>query len=53
MIRALLKVKRKSRPTVDENQDGARAQLVEESVSTWIFSHALELDYFRSINSLD
>jgi NTP pyrophosphatase (non-canonical NTP hydrolase) len=53
VIRALLKVKRKSRPTVDENQDGARAQLVEESVSTWIFSHALELDYFRSIDSLD
>ena len=53
VIRALLKVKRKSKPSVDENQDGARAQLVEESISTWIFAHALELDYFRSINSLD
>jgi NTP pyrophosphatase (non-canonical NTP hydrolase) len=53
VTRALLKVKRKSKPSVDENQDGARAQLVEESISTWIFSHALELDYFRSIDSLD
>lgn len=53
VTRALLKVKRKSQPSVDENQDGARAQLVEESVSTWIFAHAQELDYFQSIDSLD
>lgn len=53
VTRALLKVKRKSKPGVDENQDGARAQLVEESISTWIFAHALELDYFQSIGSLD
>jgi NTP pyrophosphatase (non-canonical NTP hydrolase) len=53
VIRVLLKVKRKSKPNVDENQDGARAQLVEESISTWIFAHARELDYFRSIQTLD
>jgi NTP pyrophosphatase (non-canonical NTP hydrolase) len=53
VTRALLKVKRKSNPTVDENQDGARAQLVEESISTWIFAHALELDYFRAIDTVD
>lgn len=53
VTRALLKVKRKSRPGVDENQDGARPQLVEESISTWIFAHALNLDYFRSVSSLD
>jgi hypothetical protein len=53
VTRALLKVKRKGNPSVDENQDGARAQLVEESISTWIFAHALELDYFRSIDTID
>lgn len=53
VIRALLKVRRKSKPNLDENQDGARAQLVEESISTWIFAHACELDYFQSIQSLD
>ena len=53
VMRALFKVKRKSRPKVDENEDGARATLVEESISTWIFSHALRLNYFESIHSLD
>ena len=49
----LFKVKRKSKPSVDENQDGARAQLVEEGIATWIFAHARELDYFKSIGNLD
>jgi hypothetical protein len=26
---------------------------VEESIPTWIFAHAMELDYFRSIRNLD
>jgi NTP pyrophosphatase (non-canonical NTP hydrolase) len=53
VTRALFKVKRKSKPSVDENQDGARAQLVEEGIATWIFAHARELDYFKSIGNLD
>lgn len=53
VIRALFKVKRKSRPEIDENQDGARAILIEEGVSTWIFNHALRNQHFRSIDSLD
>lgn len=53
VIRALFKVKRKSRPKIDETQDGARAALVEEGISTWIFSHACELNYFHEIRSLD
>lgn len=38
VLRALLKVKRKSKPEIDENQDGARAILIEEGISTWIFN---------------
>ena len=53
VIRALFKVKRKSKPRADETQDGARATLVEEGISTWIFSHASKLNYFESISSLD
>ena len=39
VIRGLLKRKRKSRPDVDENQDGARAMIIEEGIATWIFNH--------------
>ena len=52
-LRALLRVKRKSKPEVDEAQDGARAILIEEGVSTLIFHHALRLNYFASLKSLD
>jgi NTP pyrophosphatase (non-canonical NTP hydrolase) len=40
VLRALLKVKRKSHPSLDENQDGARAILIEEGISTFVFNHA-------------
>lgn len=40
VIRGLLKRKRKSKPDVDENQDGARAMIIEEGIATWIFNHA-------------
>jgi NTP pyrophosphatase (non-canonical NTP hydrolase) len=52
-LRALLKVKRKSRPEVDETQDGARAILIEEGLSTLVFHHASRLNHFASIKSLD
>ena len=52
-LRALFKVKRKSRPDVDETQDGARAILIEEGLSALVFHHALRLNYFASIKSLD
>ena len=40
VLRALLKCKRKSHPWLDENQDGARAILIEEGISTFVFNHA-------------
>jgi len=52
-LRALFKVKRKSRPDIDETQDGARAILIEEGLSTLVFHHALRLNYFASIKNLD
>ena len=52
-LRALLRVKRKSKPEVDEAQDGARAILIEEGVATLVFHHALRLNYFAALKSLD
>ena len=52
-IRALLKIKRKSDPKVDEAEDGLRAVLIEEGISTLIFQRAARLNYFGSIESLD
>ncbi len=49
VLRALLRLKRKSRPDVDEAQDGARATLIEEGVATWIFGRAMELDFFSGL----
>ncbi len=40
VLRALLKCKRKSQPAVDENQDGARAILIEEGIASLVFNHA-------------
>lgn len=40
VLRSLLKAKRKSHPHIDENQDGARAILIEEGISTLVFNHA-------------
>lgn len=40
VIRALMKLKRKSDPRIDENEDGARAIIIEEGIATWIFNHS-------------
>ena len=46
-FRALIKHKRKSNPKVDKAQDGGRAIVVEEGLTTWIFSCAKHLDFFE------
>ncbi len=47
VIRALLKIKRKSKPEIDENEDGARANIIEEGIATWIFNHASKRNFFE------
>jgi NTP pyrophosphatase (non-canonical NTP hydrolase) len=51
VTRALLRLKRKSRPEVDEAQDGARAVLIEEGIATWIFGQAKQLRFFDGLKS--
>lgn len=53
VLRALFRVKRKSSPVLDENQDGARAILIEEGIATWIFNHGVRNHDFRAVTSLD
>jgi NTP pyrophosphatase (non-canonical NTP hydrolase) len=53
VLRGLFKVKRKSNPQVDESQDGARATLIEEGISTWVFNYGLRLNHLKSATSVD
>lgn len=49
VMRALLRLKRKSRPAIDEAEDGARAILIEEGVTSWVFGQAQKLRYFDTV----
>lgn len=53
VLRKLLSLKRKSNPDIDENEDGARAQIVEEMVSLYIYSRALDHELLKYSNSVD
>lgn len=46
VLRSLLKRKRKSDPKTDENEDGARAMIIEEGIATWIFNHAKSQEFY-------
>lgn len=50
--RALLKIKRKSLRAIDENEDGARANLIEEGLTTWIFETAKQHRFFANTQKL-
>jgi NTP pyrophosphatase (non-canonical NTP hydrolase) len=47
ITRWMLNRKRKSRPEVDEVEDGARAKAAEEAISLFVFSHAKEYNWLE------
>jgi NTP pyrophosphatase (non-canonical NTP hydrolase) len=53
VTRALLRCKRKSKPEVDEAEDGARAATIEEAVTALVFSRAKRLSFFERTEQLD
>lgn len=53
VIRKLMGIKRKSINTVDEVEDGARAGIVEELISLYIYSHGADHQLFKYSNSVD
>jgi NTP pyrophosphatase (non-canonical NTP hydrolase) len=53
VLRALFRIKRKSRAALDENEDGARAILIEEGIATFVFGRAWERKLFAGLEHLD
>lgn len=53
VVRALLRLKRKSAPKIDEAEDGARATQIEEGITTWIFGEAIKLNFFSDMKPGD
>ena len=53
VTRSLFRLKRKSLSKIDEAQDGARATLIEEGITTWIFGQAVEMALFEGLESGD
>ncbi|ADO73726.1 MazG nucleotide pyrophosphohydrolase domain-containing protein [Stigmatella aurantiaca] len=53
VLRALLRSKRKSDRSADENQDGARAVIIEEAISAIVFSRAKQVRYFENLSQVD
>ena len=49
VVRSLFRLKRKSNPVIDEAEDGARAALIEEGVTTWIFGQAANMEFFANL----
>ena len=52
-LRALLKCKRKSVPSVDEVEDGGRALVIEEGISAMVFSYAERRDFLDGAEEVD
>lgn len=53
VMRALLACKRRSRPAIDEAEDGGRAIAIEEGVSALVFAYAARHDYLNGVQHLD
>lgn len=53
VTRKILGRKRKSKPKIDEVEDGGRASAIEEGVSALVFSYAEAHDYFATVSELD
>jgi hypothetical protein len=52
VMRDLLRRKRKSKPEIDENEDGARPRIMEEGISAIVFEVAEQHNEFREITSI-
>ncbi len=53
VLRKLLDCKRKSDAEIDENEDGARAQIIEELISLLIYDYSTSHNLLKYSNSID
>lgn len=51
VVRRMLKRKRRSNVITDEVEDGARAAIIEEAVSIFVFNHAEKSGYYKGIQN--
>lgn len=53
VLRKLMGIKRKSKDTIDEVEDGARAAIIEELISLFVYSHAQNHQLFKYTDRVD
>jgi NTP pyrophosphatase (non-canonical NTP hydrolase) len=53
VVRSILRKKRKSHPKIDEVEDGARAAILEEAITAFVYNHAKNHDFYKEIKILD
>ena len=53
VTRKLLKCKRRSKPEVDEVEDGGRAIVIEEAISALVFDYAKGHSFLQNVNAID
>ena len=53
VVRKFLSCKRKSKPTIDEVEDGARARVIEEGISAIAFEYSRNHNFFKDICRID
>ena len=53
VLRKLFNCKRKSNREVDENEDGGRANVIDEAISALVFTEAKKHSYFEGVDSVE
>lgn len=53
VIRKIMKIKRKSNPLIDEVEDGARAAIIEEAISAFVYQHAKDHLFYTNLEKVD
>ncbi|OQY98828.1 MAG: hypothetical protein B6D36_17050 [Planctomycetes bacterium UTPLA1] len=53
VTRKLLRCKRKSVPQIDEVEDGARAAVLEEAISAFVFGYARDYSFFEGSSTIE
>jgi hypothetical protein len=53
VVRSILRCKRKSNSDIDENQDGARAIVVEEAIAAAVFGRAKNMKFYEGLQQVD
>jgi len=53
VVRRLMKKKRKSSHNIDEVEDGGRAGVIDEAISSLVFEYARKHSYFEKSNNVD